>query len=181
MLLQDVTEERRQAREIREAQQSLDIALKAAGMGVWDLDLTTMNAHTSRRHDEIFGHMEPLAGWGPDALRQHIVPEDRQAMDEAYERALETGEFNLAVRVAWPDGSIHWIQDLGRVYHDDEGHPIRMAGVTREVTEQKRAEETLRLAKEAAERGEQGEEPVPLHHEPRAAHPLERGDRARRS
>jgi signal transduction histidine kinase len=37
----------------------------------------------------------------------------------------------------------------GRIYHDDTGEPMRMAGTVLDITESKRAEETLRRANRA--------------------------------
>ena len=136
---------------LRETRERLEIALEASRMGVFDLDLTTMTARTSLRHNEIFGYTEPVEAWNPEIFTEHVVPEDRELIAPAFERAMATGDFDLCVRVRWPDGSIHWMRDWGRVYRDDDGEPVRMVGVTEDVTEAKRAEAELRAAKEEAE------------------------------
>ncbi|MBW3552729.1 MAG: PAS domain-containing protein [Gemmatimonadetes bacterium] len=135
---------------LRETRERLEIALEASGMGVWDVDLTTMTARTSLRHNQIFGYTEPVE-WSPAIFTEHALPEDRQLVAPAFERAMETGQFELTARVRWPDGSVHWIRDWGRVYRDEEGRPVRMVGVTEEVTEAKRGEEELLAAKRVAE------------------------------
>ena len=51
------------AAEIRDRQRAeagLQLALDAAEMGYWDLDLTTGEGRTSRRHDDIFGYQDKL-------------------------------------------------------------------------------------------------------------------------
>jgi PAS domain S-box-containing protein len=140
---------------LRQSEERLRIALEAADLGTWDLDLTTDTASVrSLRHDQIFGYREPQSEWGQEIAMRHVLPEDRPAFQQAFARAEETGVLSVEVRVRWPDGSIHWIAPLGRTYYDAEGRPVRMAGVVADVTERKRASETAeraRLAERASE------------------------------
>ncbi len=57
---------------LRESEQRVDLALDAAGIGRWDLDLTTRKASRSLRHDQIFGHEELLPEWTWDLFFEHI-------------------------------------------------------------------------------------------------------------
>lgn len=138
-------------KQLRETREWLEIALEASGMGVFDVDLETMTARTTLRHNQIFGYTEPVDAWSPEIFREHVVEEDRDVIDPAIERALDTGSFDLTARVRWPDGSIHWMRDWGRVYRDEDGRPVRLVGVTQEITARKRAEERLLRAKRQAE------------------------------
>ena len=140
---------------LEETRDRLEIALEASGMGIFDLDLATMSARTTMRHNEIFGYTQPVEAWSPTIFKEHVVSEDRPLVDAAFETAMETGDFDLTARVRWPDGSVHWMRDWGRVYRDDEGRPVRLVGVTEDVTEAKRVEEELRRAKEEAEEASQ--------------------------
>ncbi|MDQ5853490.1 MAG: PAS domain S-box protein, partial [Chloroflexota bacterium] len=72
-----------------------------------------------------------------------------ETFEQGYARAMETGVWDLQVRIRWPDGSVHWIYDRGRVYYDERHQPLRMAAVTLDITERRRGEEALR---ESAER-----------------------------
>ena len=60
------------------------------------------------------------------------------ALQESIER---THVWNTEFRVAWPDGSIHWLLGKGSVFLDDSGQPVRIAGVNLDITERKQAEE----------------------------------------
>ena len=134
-----------------DSRERLAIALEASGMGVFDLDLRTMKARTTLRHNEIFGYFEPVPEWSPEIFRRHVVEADRGLLDEAIDRAMETGSFDLTARVRWPDGTVRWMRDWGRVYRDEAGVPVRVVGVTRDVTAEKEAEAALREAKREAE------------------------------
>ena len=47
-------------------------------------------------------------------------------------------------RIVRPDGQIRWINATGRGVYDEQGRPVRMAGICLDISAQKRAEEALR-------------------------------------
>lgn len=134
---------------LREAQESLQIAVEAAEMGTWDLDLTQdSSGHRSLRHDQVFGYDDLQPEWGQKIARRHVVKEDLDIFDGAFARALETGELKFEVRVRWSDESIRWMACDGRFYFDANGKPVRGAGVNFDITDRKLAEAQLRRAAE---------------------------------
>ena len=130
--------------ELRATQDRLQLAIDAADLGTFDLDLTTDSAAVrSLRHDQMFGYESLQTDWGQATAERHVLEEDRPVFRQAYERARVTGRLAVEVRVRWPDGSIHWISKLGRTYYDDAGRPVRLVGVVAGITERKRAEAAL--------------------------------------
>ncbi|QJR36553.1 PAS domain-containing hybrid sensor histidine kinase/response regulator [Gemmatimonas groenlandica] len=131
----------------RESEQRLSFALEAADIGDWSLDLRTNLAHRSLRHDQCFGYTALLPEWSYDTFLAHIDPADRASVDSSFKRALAgAGEYNDEFKTTWPDGSVHWLWTRGRVYFDDLGAPIRMAGIVVDITERKRSQMTEQLA-----------------------------------
>lgn len=141
----DLSERRHLEDKLRESADRLQLAIDAAGLGTWDLDLTTDTAIRSLRHDQIFGYTEPQPAWGQAIAERHVLDEDKPAFREAFGRALKTGVLAFEARVRWPDGSIHWIAPLGRTYYDESGKAVRMAGVVADLTERKSAEAARQL------------------------------------
>jgi PAS domain S-box-containing protein len=117
-------------------------------MVIWDLDLKTYKTRTNLRHNQIYGYSEPLIEWGPDSVRQHVLPEDLATLEAAFAQAMELGESTMEVRVRRLDGQVCWISGQCRVYYDEAGTPIRMAGVTQDITERKLTEEALQKSEE---------------------------------
>ena len=73
-----------------------------------------------------------------------VHPEDRQAVTAEIERVIEQRrEFLMEYRVQWPDGTIRWIRDAGKLLLDEQGRPLRMLGILLDITERKRAEKAL--------------------------------------
>lgn len=134
----DITLVKKTEASLRQTQESLEIALTAAQMGAWDVDLTTNQMHTNLRHKQIFGYTELIDSGNPAIfLEQFVWPEDRPTFQAAYEAALETGDLDVEMRICGPDGAVRWIHDRGRVYYDNEGKPLRIAGMTMDVTREK--------------------------------------------
>ena len=78
-----------------------------------------------------------------DDYCERVMSEIRTAVDERRDHHVE-------YRIVRGDGTIRWVEGRGQLVCDDAGRPDRMVGVCLDVTERKHAEETLRLAIEAA-------------------------------
>jgi two-component system sensor histidine kinase/response regulator len=134
-----------------ESERRTSLALAAGKMGTWDLDLATDTSTRSLRHDQIFGYSTLQTEWGTRTLFACVVPGDLAAVRQAFDDALRTGALSLECRIRWPDTSLHWISEEGRVDRDDHGDPVRILGIVKDITERRRAETDLRTAKDAAE------------------------------
>ena len=132
-----------------QAENSLGIALEAARLGCWDLDLVENYTHRSLRHDQIFGYQILQSEWNYEIFLKHVLPEDRVRVAECFSRALTHGELNLDCRIRWADMTVHWVEVRGRAYFSADGRPIRMVGLVIDATERKREEEALRASEES--------------------------------
>ena len=52
-------------------------------------------------------------------------------------------DFSVRHRTIWPDGTVRWLRGAGRVHFSEHGEPVRVVGISQDVTERKRAEATL--------------------------------------
>lgn len=146
----DVTEQRAAEVALAERQEQLRLAVDAASLGTWTLDTSTGELVSSPRCKTNFG-LPPDALLTYQSLLTMIHPDDRPGMQAAVTQALEvSGRYETEYRAIWPDGSVHWISASGGVLYDDAGRPVRMAGVTAEITARRQAEEAQRTFVEAA-------------------------------
>ncbi|HWQ56526.1 MAG TPA: PAS domain S-box protein [Bryobacteraceae bacterium] len=126
-----------------EIQEQYRLAVDAAGVGTWSVDLLTGEAVLSEVCRKLFG-IPPQARPGYDDLLDSVHPDDRERVRAAVERALADGrELNLEHRVVWPDGATHWLNAKGRAYADPAGRLVRMHGVVFDICERKRTEHAL--------------------------------------
>jgi diguanylate cyclase (GGDEF)-like protein/PAS domain S-box-containing protein len=120
------------------------IALDAARIGVWELDLGTGITRRSLRHDQCFGYDVLLPEWTYAIFRQHVYPADRDRVERAFESAVATGDlYETEFRVVWPDGSLHWLLSRAHVFRDADGKATTISGVQIDITAQKLAQEKL--------------------------------------
>ncbi|UMY16410.1 MASE4 domain-containing protein [Methylobacterium organophilum] len=132
---------------LQSARDSLALALDAAGMGDWEIDFVTGATRRTPRHDAIFGHAQPVAGWTLDAFLAHVVPEDRAAARAALQAVEATERLDLQCRITRADdGTQRWILMRGRGYRGADGRLRSMAGVVMDTTERHEAEERLAQA-----------------------------------
>ena len=73
-----------------------------------------------------------------------FCPKTEATFETAFSQALDTGKFHLECRVVRPDDETRWVVAEGRLYRDEHGRPLRLAGTVRDVTERRQVEESLR-------------------------------------
>ena len=133
---------------------------EAGRMGIWDLDLRANELSGSVLFSDKYGYGRPIPfTWG--GLEQAIHPDDRERWKAAVGDALATGsEYDIEYRVQRPNAGLAWLHVRARVSRAADGTPLRMAGISMDITERREAErrlelseESLRLATDAAEVG----------------------------
>lgn len=99
--------ERKQAEEaLKDSEQRLALALDSGQMGAWDLDLIRDTAIRSLKHDQIFGYDSLLPQWGAEIFMKHVVPDDREQVQEQFQEAFTKGNLNFECRIITQDKSI---------------------------------------------------------------------------
>ncbi len=144
----DLTEIRRAEQELQRSSESLRRAQAIAHIGNWDWNIRTGGLRWSDEIYRIFGLEPQQFAATYEAFLDHVHPEDRRRLAEAVERAVaDPGEvYRIEHRVLRPSGEVREVVEVGDVYRDDSGKGIYMTGTVRDITEQKRIEENLRLA-----------------------------------
>ncbi|QGX39307.1 EAL domain-containing protein [Permianibacter aggregans] len=134
------------AETIRLNEQRLKWALWGSGDALWDWNVATGELHRSGV-DRLLGlpeqDMEQSIAW----LENKLHPDDAPRALAALKRHLagETDSFETEYRLQDAQGRWIWVLDRGRVVErDDAGHPLRMAGTMKDVSDKRRQEEELR-------------------------------------
>ncbi|MGH8728786.1 MAG: PAS domain S-box protein [Burkholderiales bacterium] len=142
----DITERKMAEEALREQQERWKLAAQVGRFGQWQLDLATSALRASDLCKANFG-LQPEDELSYQRLFELIHPEDRDRV-RAHETETTTGHraYEAEYRVIWPDGSTHWINARGSAFYSDDGTPLRMIGVTLDITERKQAEEALKQA-----------------------------------
>ncbi|HTA66373.1 MAG TPA: PAS domain S-box protein, partial [Xanthomonadaceae bacterium] len=100
--------------------------------------------YISPAYAEIWGLSCESAYARPESWTDAIHPDDRVATLEKYREGLAGAKSRFEYRIVRPDGSIRWIETRGFPIHDQSGNIARIAGIAKDITEQKRAAQALR-------------------------------------
>ncbi len=133
-------EARQRLEDIRDGQQLMALALSAGRLGAWSVDLKTDELTASPDGKAHYG-LKPDDRFTLDDLRGAIHPDDIERWRESIAETI-AGDADLDVqyRCIWPDRTMHWVQVNGRVERDNAGKPLRMVGVTQDVTARRSTE-----------------------------------------
>jgi PAS domain S-box-containing protein len=128
-------------------EQRLRMAMDAAKIGTFDWDMITREVYWSPNLEASMGL--PPGGFSGtfEAFDRFLHPEDRERVQRAVQRAIETGkDYEVEFRMIRADGTVRWVQTKGRVLFGDDGAPIRMIGIDIDISERKFYEEQLKTA-----------------------------------
>ncbi len=135
---------------LRDSERRMDLAVRAAGVGLWNWDIAGDKSWFSDQALRILG-FAPHDDFDMAQLMQRMHPQDRNCLDDALLKARQDGgDFRCEYRVVPADGTTRWIVTRGQVEFDRERAPIRLDGVLVDITERKQAEERFRLVVETA-------------------------------
>jgi signal transduction histidine kinase/ActR/RegA family two-component response regulator len=124
----------------------LQVALESAGMGSWELYLSTGAVHRTARHDQIFGYSEIQPFWDLEMTLEHIVDQDRAAVRQAFSQAELSGDIDVEARTRLGVGSeTRWVHLRGRTFYVDEV-ATRIVGVIADATQRRAVQDRLRQA-----------------------------------
>ena len=149
--LTDLTAHRKVEEQLRKSEEERRLAVDAAGIGTWALDLN---------RGRFVGCEQCAALLGLGTVRDLPVaeffmlvhPEDRErARAELFEALADpSSDFyrEFEYRSVWPDGSTHWISTRGRLELDASGAPASVRGIALNIDAAKRMEKELREAGE---------------------------------
>jgi PAS domain S-box-containing protein len=133
----------------REAQ--LNEAQAIAHLGNWEWDIKTNIVSWSNEQYRIFGLVPQNVKTNHEAYMERIHPDDREMVAAAIEKALQEKEYPKSEhRIVRPDGTVRIISKAGKIVLDELGNPIKMIGITQDITEQKQIEGELKRTRDAA-------------------------------
>ena len=139
-----VAERKRAADEVVSREEKLLLAIEAARLGTWEVELKTKRVTWGAHSFDLFG-VTPEQFNGDEAeANAFIHPEDLARMDADTARAVAAGlASEVEFRIRRADGTERWMSSLGRLVCDERGRPQRMLGVMQDITERKLAQERI--------------------------------------
>jgi PAS domain S-box-containing protein len=144
------TELARERSELELAQRRLQLTLDAAGAACgWEWDIARKRLVADARFAAIT-NQDAVAladGVSTDHFFISIHPDDLKRVKVAVAGILAGSEvFSKEYRLMRNDGGYRWVHASGRAVLDEDDEPVKFVGMLVDITEQKRANEQLRIA-----------------------------------
>ncbi|WP_312625675.1 sensor domain-containing diguanylate cyclase [Scandinavium sp.] len=135
----------------RDAKSKLSAALDGTGLCLWQLDIPSGKLIIfNRRWGAMLGYQPKALSAHFDVWREHLHPEDKQRVLDAFYSHLEgkAPYYEALHRMLHKNGTVTWVLDRGRVSEwDADGRPLKVTGTHIDMTKEKQYEEQLsRLA-----------------------------------
>ncbi|TAN51855.1 MAG: response regulator [Methylococcaceae bacterium] len=150
---EDITERKAAQEALRQSRANLLTAELIAGLGSWYLDLNSGQLQWSEGVYHLFGLTQdtPLSY---EAFMRYVHPDDRARMVAAWRAALAGTPYDIEHRIV-VNGAVRWLHEKATLRFDERRQPLHAHGTVQDVTQRKRTEQSLLLAKEAAEQAAQ--------------------------
>lgn len=150
---QDITERKRMTEALANANERFELAVNGANDGIWDWDILTNEVYLSPRWKQMLGYEDQELKNHFDTFMGLIFEDDLERVNEYIRQYLngKIKEYTIQFRMKHKDGSLRWVLSRGAAIRDKANRPFRMAGSQSDITEQKKAEEAIKIAKEQAE------------------------------
>ena len=137
--------QRKQAEEaLRESENRLSGILNNMTDAVWAIswpDFT--HDYLSPSLEKLYGRSKQEFMDNPTLFMEITHPDDQHLTEKAMKQLMEEGKAERECRIIKPDGNIVWVKDRSKMIYDENHQPIRVEGVTQDITERKQAEEEI--------------------------------------
>lgn len=136
----DLLRARKLAIDLKESQQRMELAGRAASLEMWEWDVLKDEIWATRSTDRLAG-IDAADRIKFDQYLETVHPDDQEALREVISQALDKDrDLQTAFRTISPGGQIRWLSVCGKVEYGLNGKPLIIRGVSQDVTKSKTAE-----------------------------------------
>lgn len=144
-VFQDISERKASEREREFLAKRVALATQAAGVGIWDWDITTGAIDWDPMMFGLYGLENRLEAPRYQDWAAAVHGADRSRAEASIAHSVATGEpWHDHFRIVWPTGEVRHIRAKAVVVCDKLGRPHRMIGANFDVTEVETLNEQLR-------------------------------------
>lgn len=141
IIIDDITELKKQEKELKEIKERLELAVTGANIGIWDWDIKKGYIHYNENWAQMLGY--ELADLNNDlnTWLDLVHPDDKAKALENIKEHLQakTEKYLYEHRLKTKLGEWKWIRDIGKVTErDEDGNALRVVGVHVDIDKEKR-------------------------------------------
>ncbi len=133
-------DERRSKEELRASEERMSLAAQSAQLTLWEWDMSRDEVWMPEEGRKFFG-CKPGERLDYVTLGGRVHPDDRASRTAAIQGVLGTdSSFEVEYRLVLPDGQMRWIVARGHSPRVATGQPLRIRGISMDITRQKRSD-----------------------------------------
>ncbi len=147
----DLTERQEAEQALRASEGQLRMAMSAARMSLWDVDLSAQRITLDARWNELAGYEPKEVSVSFERMLALMLPHEADVVRARMLAAVrgEQPEYFAQHRVRHRDGHWFWVESRGQVVQwDPAGRAARMIGISMDITQRIAADEALRSSSE---------------------------------
>jgi PAS domain S-box-containing protein len=153
-VVRDITDQKRAEEALRDSEEQLKRAQEIAHLGSWELDLLSNQLTWSDEVYRIFGLQPQEFGASYEAFLEYVHPDDRAGVNAAFSDSVREGRNTYEIEhriIRKSTGEVRWVQEKCRHIRDASGRITRSLGMVLDITERKKAEQSLKKAHDELE------------------------------
>lgn len=137
----EITDAVKARREVEISERRMNLALEAAQMGTWAIDLKTMDFVVSETFMKMFDF--GFVGGNLFAeISRLIHPDDAEEANRILQTAIaERIPYIHEYRSVTQAGKVKWIHSRGQATYDKKGTPLNVSGIVMDITDKKLSDE----------------------------------------
>lgn len=149
-LVRDITERKKIELTLDETVRNLKLAQSIGKVGYWALRVNSEYLEWTEETYRLFNLPIGLQVTYNDML-SFVHPEDKDWVNIKWQAAMKNGEYAVTHRIISSKKKTKWIEVYGDIEFDADKNFVRALGIVKDITEYKKQQEELLLAKEQAE------------------------------
>ncbi len=141
VLLHDITDRKLAEEALKKAANELESLHNHIDAAVFSVDVVhNKMLYASVAHQTVFGYSPDEFFKNPQLWYELIIDEDKPIVDAGYPVLFSGKNLRHEVRIAHPDGKIHWIEAKMNPTLDENWKLIRVDGIATNITDRKQIE-----------------------------------------